>query len=179
MAEDKWCFSHVQNNGQRHVANDLNDGTAGFTVCINGERHGYFKGGRGLRQRDHMSPYLFTLIMEILTLILQRKIRNNESFKYHYGCKELKLVNLFFADDLMIFCNRDPTSPRVIKDGLNEFSAVSGLFPNLNKSTLYFGSLKDDEKELIKNVMQFTEGTLPSKSFNVLNPQTTILFMVV
>ncbi|GJV32713.1 RNA-directed DNA polymerase, eukaryota, reverse transcriptase zinc-binding domain protein [Tanacetum coccineum] len=71
---------------------------AGFTVCINGERHG-----------------------------------NNDCFKYHHGCKELKLVNLCFADDLMIFCNGDPIYVGLIKEGLEEFSAVSGLFPNLNK----------------------------------------------
>ncbi|GJY22232.1 RNA-directed DNA polymerase, eukaryota, reverse transcriptase zinc-binding domain protein [Tanacetum coccineum] len=112
--------------------------TIGFSICINGERHSYFKGGRGLRQGDPISPYLFTLIMEILTLLLQRKIRNNNKFKYHHGCKELQLVNLCFADDLMIFCNGDPISAELITEALNEFSKVSGLFPNLNKSTLFF-----------------------------------------
>ncbi|GKE67215.1 RNA-directed DNA polymerase, eukaryota, reverse transcriptase zinc-binding domain protein [Tanacetum coccineum] len=124
--------------------------TAGFTVCINGERYGDFKGGMGLRQRDPLSPYLFTLIIEILTLLLQRNIRNNSCFKYHYRCKELQLVNLCFSDDLMIFYNGDLISVGLIKEGLNEFSATSGLFPNLSKSTLFFGSLKDEEKEQIK-----------------------------
>ena len=68
--------------------------TSAFTVCINGERHGYFKGGRGLRQGDPISPYLFTLVMEMLTLLLQRKIRSSNGFKYHHGCKDLKLVHL-------------------------------------------------------------------------------------
>ncbi|GKD56853.1 RNA-directed DNA polymerase, eukaryota, reverse transcriptase zinc-binding domain protein [Tanacetum coccineum] len=87
-------------------------------------------------------------------------IRVNDCFRYHHGCKELKLVNLCFADDLMIFCNGDPLSVGLIKEGLNEFSEISGLFPNLNKSTLFFGSLKDTEKEQIMNIMQFKEGTL-------------------
>nr|GEY07421.1 hypothetical protein [Tanacetum cinerariifolium] len=38
-----------------------------------------------------VSPYLFTLVMEVLTLLLQRKIRTNADFKYHHGCKELKV----------------------------------------------------------------------------------------
>ncbi|GJT71235.1 RNA-directed DNA polymerase, eukaryota, reverse transcriptase zinc-binding domain protein [Tanacetum coccineum] len=141
--------------------------TAGFSICINGERHGYFKGGRGIRQGDPMSPYLFTLVMEVLTLLLQRKIRENHGFKYHYGCKELKMVNLCFADDLMIFCHGDPLSAGVIKDAIQEFSDVSGLFPNLNKSTLYFGCMVEAEKEQIRRIMQINEGSLPTKYLGV------------
>ncbi|GJZ72635.1 RNA-directed DNA polymerase, eukaryota, reverse transcriptase zinc-binding domain protein, partial [Tanacetum coccineum] len=57
--------------------------TAAFTISINNERVGYFKGGRGLRQRDPISHYIFTLVMEVFTLILQKQISEDAKFKYH------------------------------------------------------------------------------------------------
>nr|GEY12322.1 hypothetical protein [Tanacetum cinerariifolium] len=43
-----------------------------FSLSISEDIHGFFKGKRGLCQGDHLSTYLFTLMMEILTLILRR-----------------------------------------------------------------------------------------------------------
>ncbi|GKA68338.1 reverse transcriptase domain, reverse transcriptase zinc-binding domain protein, partial [Tanacetum coccineum] len=123
--------------------------SAAFSICVNGERHGYFKNGRGLRHGDPMSPYLFTLVMEVLTLIVQRKVRNNNQFKYHWGCKELKLTQLCFADDLLMLSNGDYKSVEVLKEALMEFSRNSGLIPNMNKNTIFFGSVKEVEKRRI------------------------------
>ncbi|GKC09099.1 hypothetical protein Tco_1000709, partial [Tanacetum coccineum] len=47
------------------------------SLYVNDERYGYFKSGRGLRQGDPMSPYLFTLVMEVLTLIVQRRVNRS------------------------------------------------------------------------------------------------------
>ncbi|GKD42378.1 hypothetical protein Tco_1267023, partial [Tanacetum coccineum] len=45
--------------------------TAGFSICVNGESFGYFIGGRGLRKGDPISPYLFTIVMEVIKLALE------------------------------------------------------------------------------------------------------------
>nr|GEX81330.1 hypothetical protein [Tanacetum cinerariifolium] len=77
------------------------DSISWFSICVNG----YFEGGRGLRQGYPISPYLFTLVMEVFSLLLSSNIQMAKKFKFHYGCKELKLSNMCFGDDLLVLCN--------------------------------------------------------------------------
>nr|GEY14494.1 RNA-directed DNA polymerase, eukaryota, reverse transcriptase zinc-binding domain protein [Tanacetum cinerariifolium] len=121
--------------------------TSAFSISVNGQSHGYFKGARGLRQGDPISSYLFTLVMEVLNLIMIKNIKDDGRFKYHAWCKDLQMTHLCFADDLMVFCNGDVHSITVVKKSLNEFSRVSGLFPNLKKSTIFFGSVNGQVKQ--------------------------------
>lgn len=51
-----------------------------------------------------MSPLLFSLCIDYLDRILSY-IGDQESFKYHTRCIKLKLVHLYFADDLLVFYN--------------------------------------------------------------------------
>lgn len=132
-----------------------------------GERCGYFKGGRGLRQGDPISPYLFTLVMEVLTLMMTRNVQRSSSFKFHVGCKELKLTHLCFADDLLVLSHGSANSVKVIKDTLTEFSKCSGLIPNMGKSTVFFGNLNGVEKQRILDIVPFKIGTLPMKYLGV------------
>ncbi|GKC01404.1 RNA-directed DNA polymerase, eukaryota, reverse transcriptase zinc-binding domain protein [Tanacetum coccineum] len=92
--------------------------SSAFSICVNGQVHGYFKGAKGLRQGDPSSPYLFTLVMEVLNLILIKNIEAEGNFKYHAGCKELKITHLCFADDLMVFCHGDSLSISIVKNSL-------------------------------------------------------------
>ncbi|GJW32527.1 putative reverse transcriptase domain-containing protein [Tanacetum coccineum] len=129
-----------------------------YSICINGDIHGYFKGKRGLRQGDPLSPYLFTLVMEVLTLILQRRVRLSDSFRFHKHCEELRIINVCFADDLFIFARGDVESAKVVMDSLNEFKLVSGRVPSIPKSTVYFCNVINHVKSVILNVMPFSEG---------------------
>jgi hypothetical protein len=74
-----------------------------FSICVNGELHGYFRGQRGLRQGDPLSPYLFTLVMEVLTLMFNQMIAQHDSFRFHKQCKQHQIINICFADDLFLF----------------------------------------------------------------------------
>ena len=114
-----------------------------------------------------MSPYLVTLVMEVLTLMLQRRVRESESFTYHQHCSKLNIINLCFTDDLFLFAHGDVHSARVIMDSLEEFKNASGLVPSLPKSTAYFCNVLNHVKLAILNVLPFEEGTLPVKYLGV------------
>ncbi|PWA81906.1 RNA-directed DNA polymerase, eukaryota, Reverse transcriptase zinc-binding domain protein [Artemisia annua] len=141
--------------------------TAKFTVCINGERRGYFSSGRGLRQGDPISPYLFTLVMEVFTLLMAKNTQQNRNFKYHMGCKDIELTHLCFADDLLVVCHGDVESVKVVKESLEEFSKMSGLFPNMAKSIVFFGNVKEDVVRSILQILPFKIGKLPMKYLGV------------
>ncbi|GKA40599.1 RNA-directed DNA polymerase, eukaryota, reverse transcriptase zinc-binding domain protein [Tanacetum coccineum] len=138
-----------------------------FSIYLNGDMHGFFKGGRGLRQGDPISPYLFTLVMEAFNLIMEKSIDESSGFGYHFGCKELKLSHMCFADDLLVLCKGNRESIEVIKKSLDEFSQVSGLIPNLSKIITFFGSINERDKIDLLQVLPFKCGKLPVRYLGV------------
>ncbi|GKE49259.1 putative reverse transcriptase domain, reverse transcriptase zinc-binding domain protein, partial [Tanacetum coccineum] len=84
--------------------------SASYSISINGNIHGFFRGKRGLRKGDPLSPYLFTLVMEVLTMILKRRVLDSDSFRYQKYCEEMDIINLCFADDLFMFARGDVNS---------------------------------------------------------------------
>ncbi|GJR20098.1 hypothetical protein Tco_0968625 [Tanacetum coccineum] len=115
--------------------------------------------GFGFHPRDPLSSYLFTLIMEVFTLMLHCKVSDSESFTYHRYCEKLNLINLCFADDLFLFAHGDANSARVIMACLDEFKDSSILVPKgllpvkyLGVPLISFSLVYRDCKELIDKV---------------------------
>lgn len=132
-----------------------------FSIMVNGEVHGYFQGKRGLRQGDPLSPYLFTLVMEVLNLMVSRRIQVVENFKFHRWCESLRITHLCFADDLLMFCSGEKISVSVLKGVLDQFAITSGLEPSLPKSTVFFCNIDEEVKAEILETLPFQEGSLP------------------
>ncbi|GJU62515.1 hypothetical protein Tco_1244350 [Tanacetum coccineum] len=105
--------------------------------------------------------------MEILSLIIKRWARLSDTFRYHHHCKELRIINVCFADDRFIFVRGEVESAKVIMDSLEEFKQISGLVSSLLKSTTYFYNVRNHVKHGILNIMPVSEGKLPVKYLGV------------
>lgn len=134
--------------------------TPTFYICINGERMGFLKGGMG------WDRFLFTMIMEVFNIVLKQKIHENERYKYHAGCKEMKLTHLCFADDLLMLCNGDSNSVKVIREALDDFSKCLSI-PNLKKSTMFCSNIKMPIKMDFARILPFRERSLPVRYLRV------------
>ncbi|XP_022014977.1 uncharacterized protein LOC110914496 [Helianthus annuus] len=141
--------------------------TVSFSICVNGTVHGFFKGKRGLRQGDPISPYLFTLVMEVLTSILHHAVRIDSSFRFHNKCEKQQIINLCFADDLFLFARGEVNSARCIMTSLAKFTKMSGLVPSNQKSTIFFCNVTNHVKDSILELMPFVEGKLPVRYLGV------------
>ena len=103
-------------------------------VLWNGAKTDHFTPSRGLRQGDALSPYLFVLFMEKLSLSIQHKVLSGIWKPIHVSKGGPQLSHILFADDVMLFCEASIEQVKVVIDTLDEFFSASGLRINTFKS---------------------------------------------
>ncbi|XP_021741303.1 uncharacterized protein LOC110707583 [Chenopodium quinoa] len=134
--------------------------TPTFSLLLNGGSYGFFKGKKGIRQGDPMSPILFVIVMEYLSRLL-KKVGKKKRFNYHQRCKELALNHLIFADDLMLFSYGNNDCVKLLIKALKTFEARSGLQANLEKTAIYFGNVQHPVQDSILCHSGFVKGEMP------------------
>ncbi|KAL2225757.1 UNVERIFIED_CONTAM: hypothetical protein Sindi_3051500 [Sesamum indicum] len=137
--------------------------TPSLSVGLNAKPHGFFRGARGLRQGDPLSPYLFVLVMEVLHLGFLQLIDQEELFSYHWKCEATRIFQLGFADDVILFSRADMESLRIFKARLDCFAEWSGLRLNVQKSHLIISRSAQTLREEMLALLGFQEGVLPMR----------------
>lgn len=100
--------------------------TVQFTLLVNGNMTQIFKPSKGLRQGDPLSPYLFLLSANVLSLAILKAEHNKAIQGIKVGRNGCTFTHLFFADDSLLFFKKDNKSLQNIHNILQWHCNLSG-----------------------------------------------------
>ncbi|XP_019163599.1 PREDICTED: uncharacterized protein LOC109159940 [Ipomoea nil] len=109
-----------------------------YRVLVNGKPTKEIVPTRGLRQGDPLSPYLFIICAEGLSLLLQ----DSQAKGLLHGCRVARgapsISHLVFADDSLLFFKANLQEALEVKRCLGIYEAFSGQAVNFQKSSITF-----------------------------------------
>lgn len=126
--------------------------TSTLSLCWNGEQLPVFSPGRGLRQGDPLSPYLFVLCMEVLGQSISKSVSSLAWKPIRLSRQGPSVSHIFFADDLLLFGEASFSQAHLMEHVLAVFCGMSGQRVNRNKSRVWFSP----------NTPQYLRGTICS-----------------
>lgn len=97
-----------------------------FSILLNEPPKGSFMPNRGLRQDDPLSPYLFLLIIEDLSSLLQEAKARGTIRGIKCAPSSPQVSHLLFTDDSLVFCRADKTNYVTLKRLLKLYEEASG-----------------------------------------------------
>ncbi|XP_026452252.1 uncharacterized protein LOC113352669 [Papaver somniferum] len=109
-----------------------------ISIMINGGPVGYFGVGRCLKQGDTLSPILYVIAADVLSINILHPIQENK-IQPMIIRKGIHPSHLFFADDIFIFCNGGKSRLLHLKKLLIDYQKASGQTVSATKSKCFVG----------------------------------------
>ncbi|CAN6583316.1 unnamed protein product [Malus baccata var. baccata] len=111
-----------------------------FAILLNGQPGKSFVPSRGLRQGDPLSPFLFLLVGEVFSCLIQKAVHDKLLDGVKLGASGPIISHIFFADDTLLFLKADGKNCQNLVDLINMYCDASGQQVNFQKSSVYFGA---------------------------------------
>lgn len=112
--------------------------TVSYRVMVNGKKTDIFKPSRGIRQGDPLSPFLFLLVADLLSMSMSKAVQEG-TIRGIKMKKDYPIVShLFFADDALFFIEASTSNGRKLKTILEAYCQASGQQVNFEKSSVVF-----------------------------------------
>ncbi|PNX78963.1 ribonuclease H, partial [Trifolium pratense] len=109
-----------------------------YSVLVNYEKVGPIFPGRGLRQGDPLSPYLFILVTEGLSSLIKDSVARGDIHGIKICRGAPPVSHLLFADDCFLFCRSNLDETRHLMNILKTYGEAAGQEINLTKSEVFF-----------------------------------------
>uniref|UniRef100_A0A803P2H6 Reverse transcriptase n=1 Tax=Cannabis sativa TaxID=3483 RepID=A0A803P2H6_CANSA len=109
-----------------------------FSVLVNGAPGNVFSPGRGLRQGDPLSPYLFILCSEVLSKLVRKAEDCGELTGIRIGRNTIPITHLFYADDALFFCRANHMEALILNRCFEKYEYWSGQKISKEKSGIVF-----------------------------------------
>ena len=101
--------------------------SSSFAILVNGNAKGWVKASRGLRQGDPLSPFLFTLVADVLSRLMIRAEETGITEGFLVGRDRTRVSLLQFADDTIFISKASLDLLQNLKIILLVFGQVSGF----------------------------------------------------
>uniref|UniRef100_A0A803Q980 Reverse transcriptase domain-containing protein n=1 Tax=Cannabis sativa TaxID=3483 RepID=A0A803Q980_CANSA len=111
-----------------------------YSVLLNGKPQKKIHPGRGLRQGDPISPYLFVLCNDVLSRMLDRSQDKGDIHGIKISREAPAVTHLMFADDTLLFSRANTMEASIIGDCIKKFEGWSGQVCSKQKSGILFSS---------------------------------------
>ncbi|GKU91159.1 hypothetical protein SLEP1_g5069 [Rubroshorea leprosula] len=138
-----------------------------ISVLINGSPTRQFPVGKGIRQGDPLSPFLFLIVAEGLNGLMSTAVEKELYKGVMIGNGATMVSHLQFADDTIFFGEATEDNIRVVKSIMRIFEMASGLKINFGKSQLLGVEVDSDWKVRMACILCCKEGKFPFKYLGV------------
>ncbi|XP_026440533.1 uncharacterized protein LOC113339485 [Papaver somniferum] len=107
-----------------------------LSILVNGSSTEKLKPSKGLRQGDSLSPYIFLLVVEVLSKLITDVVERGQLTGFQVVENGTIISLLHFADDTLIFLDASVEEVRRLFIILAVFESITGIKLNLDKSTM-------------------------------------------